>query len=350
MSKKIVKLEKETSLWKQRWEKSHASLLEMATDKQNRDTEMSKLNHKLSLLQELCKAFQRERTELLAQLRAVNGPAASSVHNIKLDKVDIKQVEDLTQDCQQLKDDLAHLQDNLSETIVETNEENGKSGTSNEDDGKKVVGDKNESDLESTINVEVNSQLTENDVKDSKPEVEVKSIKEEGNKNNEVEQSKESSDGKGIKEGDEVKEIVVESPAKENKMESGVKENEIKESTELIPVTNENENKKSNDNNNERLNSNESLPVSQSINTSNCDINVEILKTDNSSVNSCSIIKSTDSSTCTDLQEIKVSQTNDLTPEIKINDSDESKANTNEEKSNSCTLNKKKKGKVCLLF
>ncbi|CAG5093799.1 Similar to TXLNA: Alpha-taxilin (Homo sapiens) [Cotesia congregata] len=352
MSKKIVKLEKETSLWKQRWEKSHASLLEMATDKQNRDTEMSKLNHKLSLLQELCKAFQRERTELLAQLRAVNGPAASSVHNIKLDKVDIKQVEELSQDCQQLKDDLAHLQDNLSETIVETNEENIKSGTSNEDGGKKAVGDKNESDLESTNNVQVNSQSTENDVKDSKPEVEVKAIKEEGNKNNEAEQGKESSDGKGIKDGDfkEVEEIVVESQEKENKIESGVKENEIKESTELIPVTNEIENKSNN--NNERLNSNESLPVSQSINTSNCHINVENLKIDNSSVNSCSIIKSTDSPTCTEPQEIKVSQTNDSTiqHEIKINDSDESKANTIEEKSNCCTLNKKKKGKVCLLF
>ncbi|CAD6227717.1 GSCOCG00006171001-RA-CDS [Cotesia congregata] len=347
MSKKIVKLEKETSLWKQRWEKSHASLLEMATDKQNRDTEMSKLNHKLSLLQELCKAFQRERTELLAQLRAVNGPAASSVHNIKLDKVDIKQVEELSQDCQQLKDDLAHLQDNLSETIVETNEENIKSGTSNEDGGKKAVGDKNESDLESTNNVQVNSQSTENDVKDSKPEVEVKAIKEEGNKNNEAEQGKESSDGKGIKDGDfkEVEEIVVESQEKENKIESGVKENEIKESTELIPVTNEIENKSNN--NNERLNSNESLPVSQSINTSNCHINVENLKIDNSSVNSCSIIKSTDSPTCTEPQEIKVSQTNDSTiqHEIKINDSDESKANTIEEKSNCCTLNKKKKGK-----
>lgn len=69
MSKKILKLEKETNMWKQRWEKSHHALLEMATDKQTRDAEIATLNRKCSLLQELCKAFQKERTTLLDQLK-----------------------------------------------------------------------------------------------------------------------------------------------------------------------------------------------------------------------------------------------------------------------------------------
>lgn len=123
MSKKILKLEKETRLWKQRWEKSHAALLDMAADKQARDTEMGKLTHKLSLLQELCKAFQRERTELLAQLRAVNGHTSTNVDHPKVENVDIKQVEELSKDCQQLKDDLAQLQGSLSKAIVEGNDE-----------------------------------------------------------------------------------------------------------------------------------------------------------------------------------------------------------------------------------
>lgn len=111
MSKKILKLEKETSLWKQRWEKSHAALLEMASDKQTRDTEMEKLTHKLSLLQELCKAFQRERAELLAQLRAVNGTTATSSanDNSKIHNIDNDKIKELTADSQQFNDDLSLL-------------------------------------------------------------------------------------------------------------------------------------------------------------------------------------------------------------------------------------------------
>lgn len=69
MSKKILKLEKETNMWKSRWEKSQTALLEMATDKQTRDIEIANINKKCSLLQELCKAFQQERATLLAQLK-----------------------------------------------------------------------------------------------------------------------------------------------------------------------------------------------------------------------------------------------------------------------------------------
>ena len=69
MSKKILKLEKETNLWKSRWQKSQAALLEMVAHKQTKDTEIATVNRKCSLLQELCKAFQQERSTLLAQLK-----------------------------------------------------------------------------------------------------------------------------------------------------------------------------------------------------------------------------------------------------------------------------------------
>ncbi|XP_063982838.1 gamma-taxilin [Diachasmimorpha longicaudata] len=120
MSKKILKLEKETSLWKQRWENSHAALLDMAAEKQTRDGEMSKLTHKLSLLQELCKAFQKERTELLSQLRA---HANSSDDPTKTNKIDIQQVEDLSKDCQDLRENLVQLQGSLAEVIFESENE-----------------------------------------------------------------------------------------------------------------------------------------------------------------------------------------------------------------------------------
>lgn len=77
MTKKLFVLEKETSLWKQRWANSHDALLAMAADKQSRDGEIAMLSKKLTLLQDLCKMFQCERTKLLAQLKAQNNKAPS---------------------------------------------------------------------------------------------------------------------------------------------------------------------------------------------------------------------------------------------------------------------------------
>ena len=69
MTKKITKLEKETATWKQRWEKSHQALLEMAADRQHRDGEFALTNRQLAQLQKLCRTLQTERTSLLAKLK-----------------------------------------------------------------------------------------------------------------------------------------------------------------------------------------------------------------------------------------------------------------------------------------
>ncbi|KAL7287759.1 hypothetical protein TKK_0018140 [Trichogramma kaykai] len=69
MTKKIVKLEKETNMWKKRWEKSNANLLEMVTDQQKRDAEIKTLNKKCTVLEGLCHSLQTERANMLAQLK-----------------------------------------------------------------------------------------------------------------------------------------------------------------------------------------------------------------------------------------------------------------------------------------
>ncbi|KAI4496161.1 hypothetical protein M0802_008028 [Mischocyttarus mexicanus] len=72
MSKKILTLEKETCLWKQRWEQSNAVFVDMASQKQARDLELIKLKEKLALLQNLCRVFQQEKKSLVAQLNEKN--------------------------------------------------------------------------------------------------------------------------------------------------------------------------------------------------------------------------------------------------------------------------------------
>lgn len=73
MSKKICKLEKETSSWKQRWERSHNALLEMGADKQKSEQELVVVSRQLATLQGLCRTLQAERATLTAKLKILQG-------------------------------------------------------------------------------------------------------------------------------------------------------------------------------------------------------------------------------------------------------------------------------------
>lgn len=63
MSKKIAKLEKETSVWKMKWESNHKALVQVAGEKQQ-------LSKQLTQLQKLCRTLQADRTSLLSQLKS----------------------------------------------------------------------------------------------------------------------------------------------------------------------------------------------------------------------------------------------------------------------------------------
>lgn len=68
-SKKIKKLEKETNLWKTKWENSNGALLEMIADKQKRDKELLNAQQRVLMLEKLCRALQGERNDLQNQVK-----------------------------------------------------------------------------------------------------------------------------------------------------------------------------------------------------------------------------------------------------------------------------------------
>ena len=89
MTKKLKTLEKETASWKQRWEKSNATLLEMLADKKRRDADLAGATKQLEALQKLCRAMQTERGLLLQKIKdieAINSvvPEATPVADITL--------------------------------------------------------------------------------------------------------------------------------------------------------------------------------------------------------------------------------------------------------------------------
>ncbi|XP_041759785.2 alpha-taxilin isoform X1 [Coregonus clupeaformis] len=79
MTKKIKKLEKETSMYRSRWESSNKALLVMAEEKTLQDREFDGLQGKVGRLEKLCRALQNERNELSKKVQGLSaGPEDNS--------------------------------------------------------------------------------------------------------------------------------------------------------------------------------------------------------------------------------------------------------------------------------
>lgn len=69
MTKKIKKLEKETTQWKLRWESSNKALADLTAEKQSRDKELLAAQQRVITLEKLCRALQMERNELSQKVK-----------------------------------------------------------------------------------------------------------------------------------------------------------------------------------------------------------------------------------------------------------------------------------------
>lgn len=76
MTKKIKKLEKETIIWRSKWENNNKALLQMAEEKTVRDKEYKAFQIKLDRLEKLCRALQTERNELNEKVEVLKGQVA----------------------------------------------------------------------------------------------------------------------------------------------------------------------------------------------------------------------------------------------------------------------------------
>ncbi|KAM9384116.1 alpha-taxilin [Pholidichthys leucotaenia] len=81
MTKKIKKLEKETAMYRSRWESSNKALLEMAQEKAVRDGEFEALQGKVQRLEKLRRALKVERNELNKKVQVLSGTAETPTTN-----------------------------------------------------------------------------------------------------------------------------------------------------------------------------------------------------------------------------------------------------------------------------
>ncbi|KAF6091721.1 hypothetical protein HJG60_019796 [Phyllostomus discolor] len=79
MTKKIKKLEKETIIWRTKWENNNKALLQMAEEKTVRDKEYKAFQIKLERLEKLCRALQTERNELNEKVEVLKEQVSGKV-------------------------------------------------------------------------------------------------------------------------------------------------------------------------------------------------------------------------------------------------------------------------------
>ncbi|XP_067901642.1 beta-taxilin [Heterodontus francisci] len=71
MTKRMKKLEKETVMWKTKWESCNKALLDMIDEREIRSKEYECFQLKIQKLESLCRALQEERTELYKRIMNV---------------------------------------------------------------------------------------------------------------------------------------------------------------------------------------------------------------------------------------------------------------------------------------
>jgi len=76
MTKTIRKLEKESVMWRTRWENTNHSLLKMVEERTENEQTIAAMNTKVEKLEKLCRALQTERQTLRKQVDDPNGAAA----------------------------------------------------------------------------------------------------------------------------------------------------------------------------------------------------------------------------------------------------------------------------------
>jgi len=78
MTKTIRKLEKESNMWKTRWENTNHSLLQMVEERTQNQNTITNMKTKVEKLEKLCRALQSERKTLRKQLQGDQEPSVAS--------------------------------------------------------------------------------------------------------------------------------------------------------------------------------------------------------------------------------------------------------------------------------
>lgn len=145
MAKNMTKMEKDTTSWRTKFEKSNSALLDLASEKQVRDQHIYKTARQMHQLQKLCRMLQAERTSLLQTLKENNiecppmpeVPPPEPEEPIPEVKQQPDHLETLLRSRDELKQNLANLQGELTVMTNAEKKENNEGAGKKKNKGKK---------------------------------------------------------------------------------------------------------------------------------------------------------------------------------------------------------------------
>ncbi|XP_063696356.1 alpha-taxilin [Culicoides brevitarsis] len=182
MSKKILKLEKETAAWRMKAEKANSIAIDLASEKAVRDEHIAKTHKQVWHLQKLCRTLQAERTVLIAALKENKieippmpevPPASANEKEPDYEAPASKgpdRLEVMTKNCAELKKNLAALQGQLTSIENENGENTENVATNNAKKGKQK-NKKNKNANKPQEKVESSSESTEKSETETNVEV-----------------------------------------------------------------------------------------------------------------------------------------------------------------------------------
>uniref|UniRef100_W5LZ65 Taxilin beta b n=2 Tax=Lepisosteus oculatus TaxID=7918 RepID=W5LZ65_LEPOC len=110
MTKKMKKLEKESTVWRTRFESSNKALVDMIEEKALRDKEFECFSLKIQRLENLCRALQDERTTLYKKIAEVRNVREESKEKEEVVKEELTQELTWPKELMALKAEEARLQ------------------------------------------------------------------------------------------------------------------------------------------------------------------------------------------------------------------------------------------------
>lgn len=145
MAKNMTKMEKDTTSWRTKFEKSNSALLDLASEKQVRDQHIYKTARQMHQLQKLCRLLQAERTSLLQTLKENNiecppmpeVPPPEPEEPLPEVSQQPDHLEGLLRSRDELKQNLATLQGELTVMTNAEKKENSEGAAKKKNKGKK---------------------------------------------------------------------------------------------------------------------------------------------------------------------------------------------------------------------
>uniref|UniRef100_A0A8C1G755 Taxilin beta a n=1 Tax=Cyprinus carpio TaxID=7962 RepID=A0A8C1G755_CYPCA len=189
MTKKMKKLEKESNIWKTRFESCNKALVEMIDERSEKAKEFELFTMKIDRLETLCRSLQDERKSLYSKIKEIRSSEKDLAPAVELPQVDelpeLVQLPEsapnpmLTAEMKRLREEQIRLQEFAASLASSITDDAGESGSEEEETAQKIPAIPEATKLESTEPVDKPESIKEEPSTTEENKQEVVSVNQE---------------------------------------------------------------------------------------------------------------------------------------------------------------------------